>query len=161
MAPRNFSSLIRGDRVTRPALKPAPRAADRSGMLNLFRPRLPGPLPMADCWEAVRRPGRHTDEALTGTTRIWLRKLVPGRRPQQLCVLYPRLANQLAWHWRDPALTLQLLDELLVDRRGGRRGFPRVVVVELRRLRDLVEHPDLPGPPAGYWQSLRQAWSGH
>ena len=85
---------------------------------------------------AQRRAPRHADESLTGTTRSWLRRLPAGRRPLRLCVTYPRVANRIAWSWADVETTRDVLADLLEDRRGGRRGFPRPVVTELRRLRD-------------------------
>jgi hypothetical protein len=87
--------------------------------------------------DARRRPPRACDDAINGTTRGWLRRLPAGRRPLQLCCRYPRVANRIAWCWRDPLLLDQVFEDLLVDRRGGRQGFPRAVVQELRRLRDL------------------------
>ena len=71
-------------------------------MRHLPRLVLPALSTSADHWEPLRRPARHNDEALTGTTRAWLRKLPASRRPQQLCIQFPRIANLLAWHWRDP-----------------------------------------------------------
>jgi len=109
----------------------------------------------------MRRTPRHNDEALTGTTRLWLRRLPPGRRPQRLCVLYPRLANAIAWHWRDPVQCQELLDDLLTDRRGGRQGFPKLVVQELRRLRELGDRAMEPAQAAGYLDAVRQFWSRH
>ena len=118
---------------------------------------------LVDSWESVRRPSRHNDEALTGTTRAWLRRLPPGRRPNQLCVQFPRLANLLAWNWRDPVLTHGLLDELLADRRGGRAGFPKAIALELDRLRDLIEHrgETEPVPVHRTLETLRRFWSKH
>jgi len=86
----------------------------------------------------LRRPPRACDEALTGTTRQWLRRLPPGRRPMRLCLRFPRVANRIAWCWSDPVLAEQALDDLLIDRRGGREGFPKAIVMELRRLRDAI-----------------------
>ena len=96
--------------------------------------------PGAGHWARLRRPGRHNDESLTGTTRSWLRRLPAGRRPWQLCLRFPRVANRIAWCWSDAALCEQMFDDLLVDHRGGRAGFPRPVVAELRRLRDYHAH---------------------
>jgi hypothetical protein len=90
----------------------------------------------ASPWLRQRRPPRASDEALTGTTRGWLRRLPAGRRPLHLCERFPRVANRIAWCWADATLADQVFDDLLVDRRGGREGFPRVIVVELRRLRE-------------------------
>lgn len=121
----------------------------------------PPPLP-ADRWEAVRRPGRHDDESLTGTTRHWLRRLPAGRRPLQLCTQFPRVANRIAWHWRDPAEAREVLDDLLTDRRGGRSGFPRDVGAELRRLRDYLDRTgdDIDEHSRG-WGALKHFWSRH
>jgi hypothetical protein len=120
---------------------------------------------LAEPWDSVRRPARHSDEALTGTARLWLRRLPAGRRPVHLCVQFPRLANLLAWHWRDPLRTHELLDDLLSDRRGGRAGFPKSVTFELRRLRDFserqVDHNADADAALGTLETLRRFWSRH
>ncbi|MDO9074302.1 MAG: hypothetical protein Q7U73_13660 [Rubrivivax sp.] len=87
-------------------------------------------------WAPLRRPERHGDSALTGTSRRWLRQLPPRRRPLRLCEAHPRVVNRIAWCWADASLREQVLDDLLVDRRGGRRGFPAPMVRELQRLRE-------------------------
>ena len=87
-------------------------------------------------WVARRRPPRLTDQGLTDVTRTWLQRLPPGRRPVRLATRFPRVANRVALCWADTALAEQVLDDLLVDRRGGRRGFPLRVARELQRLRD-------------------------
>ena len=40
-------------------------------------------------------------------------------------------------HRPDGALTERLFEDLLIDKRGGRQGFPREVAAELMRLRSL------------------------
>jgi hypothetical protein len=57
--------------------------------------------------------------------------------PADLIELYPRIANRMALCWHDPVLMGRLLDSLLQDRRGGRKGFPDGVKDELLRLRAL------------------------
>ena len=106
-------------------------------------------------WQDQRRPPRHNDESLTGTARIWLRRLPAGQRPLKLCTRYPRVANLLAWNWHDPAATERALEDLLVDHRGGRRGFPRPIELELRRLRDFNDHGRADGD-TGWWTALRR-----
>lgn len=56
-------------------------------------------------------------------------------RPHRLCQLYPRVANRLALCWPDWALTERLFEDLMIDKREGRQGFPREVAAELMRLR--------------------------
>ncbi len=87
-------------------------------------------------WLRARRPERECDRALTGTARQWLRRLPPRRRPLRLCMAYPRVANRMAWCWSDLDLSRQVLEDLLQDRRGGRRGFAPAIVRELQRLRE-------------------------
>jgi hypothetical protein len=89
-------------------------------------------------WAPLRCAPRITDLSLTDVTRTWLHRLPPRRRPQRLSALFPRVATRIALCWNDAELAAQVLDDLLTDRRGGRRGFPAPVVRELHRLRDLV-----------------------
>lgn len=55
-------------------------------------------------------------------------------RPVELCLQYPRIANRLALAWLDTVLAKRVLEDVLADRRGGRRGFPEEVADELSRL---------------------------
>ena len=96
----------------------------------------PEPDPGQALWRSVRRVARECDLALTGTTRRWLRALPVRRRPLRLCETHPRVANRIAWCWTDVALSEAVLDDLLVDRRGGRLGFAPNILRELQRLRD-------------------------
>lgn len=107
-------------------------------------------------WQDQRRPPRHNDESLTGTARIWLRRLPAGRRPLKLCIRYPRVANRLAWCWHDPVTAEQVLEDLLVDHRGGRHGFPRPIELELRRLREFNDHGRTDTDGGGWWTTLRR-----
>ena len=130
-------------------------------MIDLPKWLLPDPFPDPGSWESVRRPPRHTDQGVTGTTRVWLRKLPIGRRPQALCLAHPRVVNRIAWCWNDALLARQVLDDLLADRRGGREGFPRVIVAELKRLRDYMVRHGAPEADAGFWGALQHFWPRH
>jgi hypothetical protein len=104
----------------------------------------------------LRRAPRDTDTTATEATRRWLRELPPRRRPLQLVAQYPRVANRLSWCWRDPGLAAQVLDDLLTDRRGGRRGFPPLVARELLRLREFNAQQRLDGDRGAWWPA--PAW---
>lgn len=103
-------------------------------------------------WARLRRAPRACDDALSGTARTWLRRLPARRRPLRLCEEFPRVANRIAWCWHDPALAEQALDDLLTDRRGGRRGFPPPIVRELQRLREFNDHQRVEDAPETLWQ---------
>jgi hypothetical protein len=87
-------------------------------------------------WTVQRRAPRQTDSVLTDVTRTWLHRLPLRRRPLRLAAQFPRVANRIALCWGEAALAEQVLADLLVDRRGGRCGFPVLVTRELQRLRD-------------------------
>lgn len=126
-------------------------------MIELLR--LPDPAAGdAARYARLRRPPRHADEALTGTTRAWLRRLPASCRPLRLCTRFPRVANRIAWCWSDHAEAGRVLADLLEDRRGGRRGFPRPIVLELERLRDLHSGRGSP-PPEGVLTQLKRRWA--
>jgi hypothetical protein len=73
---------------------------------------------------------------LLPNTRQWLDALARRAQPHALCKLYPRIANLIATMWADTEALEAYFDELLADRRRGRRGFPPDVLNDLRVLRD-------------------------
>jgi hypothetical protein len=60
---------------------------------------------------------------------------------------FPHVFNRIAATWHDPPALLEVLDDLLVDKRGGRRGFPADVLAELLILRSLVVKLSLVAAP--------------
>ena len=89
-------------------------------------------------------------ERLLSPTVLWYETLPAPVRPLALCERFPRIANGLATGWRDRDATMRCLDELLTDRRGGRRGFPAVVLQELHSLRAFFEA--VHGSRDGVWR---------
>ncbi len=63
-----------------------------------------------------------------------------------LCDYYPRIANSLAVMWGDTEGLRAYFDELFIDRRGGRRGFPPDVLNDLRVLRYFLAGSSLDKP---------------
>jgi hypothetical protein len=84
---------------------------------------------------AMRQPPRPQDLSLSALAQTWVGSLDQDERPEALLRKYPRIANRLALCWDDAALLDRVFDDLLVDRRGGRRGFPPDVQADLLRLR--------------------------
>ena len=48
---------------------------------------------------------------------------------------FPRVLNRVADVWNRPTEADRVFDELLLDGRGGRQGFPSLVIEELTRIR--------------------------
>ena len=78
------------------------------------------------------------DDALPVTIR-WVAKLPAEVRPAAMLKQFPRIANVIARAWTDAAEIQAVVDDLLVDRRGGRQGFPLEVTEELLVLRDYYQ----------------------
>lgn len=86
-------------------------------------------------WQRLREPPRPQDLVLSSLAQRWCESLQQRYRPTQLCARFPRLANRLALCWNDEALASRVLDDLVVDKRRNRTGFPPEVSQELIRLR--------------------------
>jgi hypothetical protein len=70
----------------------------------------------------------------------WVAGLPREVRPFELLKQFPRIANMLAQAWHDPAAFREYMFDLLIDRRGGRKGFPQNVRSELLQLRSYFDH---------------------
>jgi len=86
----------------------------------------------------VRRKAKPCEELLP-TTATWYARLPLTVQPRALHEHFPRIANGLAAAWRDRDATLDYFDDLLSDRRGGRKGFPPHVLEELQLLKTFYE----------------------
>jgi len=97
---------------------------------------------------ATLRRRQPYNEALPATLG-WVASLPAEVRPLALLVEFPRIANILARAWNDAADFQGQMEDLLVDRRGSRSGFPLEVLEDLLTLRDyyLGRYPHLPSPP--------------
>ena len=94
---------------------------------------------VAQNWLQRRRPLTESERRVTRGAMQWMLGLPQEVRPVELLRRYPRIANRLAECWSDAEATDRNLDDLLIDRRGGRQGFPPPVAEELVRLRERWE----------------------
>jgi hypothetical protein len=118
------------DTKTPPARRPAAEPTTESG------------------WQRLREHPRPYDQALSQLAMTWCDSLPQRHRPTQLCALFPRVANRLALCWNDASLVSRVLDDLVLDRRRNRAGFPPEVSQELIRLRLL--RPSRHGDNSGF-----------
>jgi len=85
-------------------------------------------------WQGRRRKPLPSDRALTGEAMDWVVSLPTALRPHTSCEQFPRVVNAVASSWGDLHFSLQVLDHMINDYRGGRRGFPPAVLMELQAL---------------------------
>jgi hypothetical protein len=89
---------------------------------------------------------RRMSELSTGllrTTIAWASTLPADIQPRALLHKFPRIANLIATMWIDPNSLRRYVDDLLMDSRSGRQGFPVDVLRELFQLRSHFDelHP--------------------
>jgi len=89
---------------------------------------------------------------LTEDATHFVESLPEDLRPYTLARTFPRIVNKMAELWRRPAQMDVLFDELLVDTRGGRQGFPLTVLFEITALKDHYQTAVFPRQlEAGSW----------
>ena len=93
--------------------------------------------PGADAPIARRRS--LSPETVNLQTINWLAGLPSDLRPRLLPVQFTHVANTLGHLWSRPDDCLAYFEELLLDRRGNRSGFPLKVAMELAGLKNHLE----------------------
>src|SRR5690349_3274320 len=86
-----------------------------------------------------RRPVSSDDAQLCAEARRLLQRLDQRVLPIHLACRFPRVMNKIARLWYRPAHLDRYFEELLIDKRGGREGFPFAVAVELAVLKDYYQ----------------------
>lgn len=133
-----------GTPVRMPALSPVglrelPSPDARPDAVRTERP-WPNPPPVREGLRpdptvlAMRRPPTPFDRQLTRLGIRWFQSIPRRHRPRELASRFPHIVNRMALLWGKRDLVERYFDDLLVDRRGGRQGFPREVSQELLAL---------------------------
>jgi hypothetical protein len=95
-----------------------PPSAEQASEVDCAKPRLSEPA-----------------NGLLKTTFAWAATLPVHVQPRALMCQFPRIANLIAAMWADANSLRRYVDDLLVDKRGNRQGFPVDVLRELFALR--------------------------
>jgi hypothetical protein len=103
-------------------------------------------MPPSQTPESVPRRQPQVAERLSVDALRWLDQLPVSVRPRHLEREFPRIANALSRQWRSPSACIAYLDELLMDKRGDRRGFPLEIVLELATLKSHFQTAIYPVP---------------
>lgn len=86
-------------------------------------------------WADQRKPPVASDVELQKETRQWLGEMPDRVRPMHLAVRFPRIANKIFSVWHRPEQCIHVFDELMMDYRGTRTGFPVEIAKEITNLR--------------------------
>jgi hypothetical protein len=101
--------------------------------------------PVVVDWSQRRAPPKPRDKVLRSETHLWIRSIPWPVQPKHLCRAHPHLANRLAQCWGSHAQVMKFMDDVLVDRRGHRKGVSDKVRLELTRLAELHAERSRPG----------------
>lgn len=100
---------------------------------------------------------KRSSEPVNGLLRPtinWASSLPPEVVPNALLQMFPRICNLLAVLWDDPNSARRYLNDLLVDKRGNRQGFPLDILRELLAM--LAHYEDLHPESAQPWQAMNK-----
>jgi hypothetical protein len=91
---------------------------------------------VAEAKAKARRSGSGAKRELDQRSKVIVKALPKPMRPMQTCTDFPHIMNLIAASWHEPKAFVKTLDELLMDDRGDRQGFPFPIIVELTELRE-------------------------
>lgn len=100
-------------------------------------------------FEEVRRDSAIAGPLTEGALRWWAGLAQMGvAPPEALKARFPHVLNKIAAAWGSALAMTELMQELLMDHRGGRQGFPFDALVEVQALNDahLSRYPSGPMP---------------
>ncbi|MEO8627209.1 MAG: hypothetical protein ABI612_03795 [Betaproteobacteria bacterium] len=98
----------------------------------------------SSAFQTLRRRPSQDDLELSTECKAFLSSLEPALEPKELAGKYPRILNQVARLWRRPMQLDQYFEELLIDTRGNRQGFPMKIVLELSTLKEHYHRATFP-----------------
>ncbi len=99
---------------------------------------------VSSAFQTLRRSPSQEDLQLSSESKAFLSALGPTLEPKELAGKYPRILNQVARLWRRPMQLDQYFEELLIDTRGNRQGFPMKIVLELSTLKEHYHQATFP-----------------
>ena len=85
---------------------------------------------------ATAQRAREQPGVLEAATIQWMAELPQHVRPNEMATRFPHIANALATCWPKPERCRGYFDDVLLDRRGDRKGFPGRVAMELAALKN-------------------------
>jgi hypothetical protein len=96
----------------------------------------PSSQPAAGTGAARRAPDGPEDRTLNAAAQVWYAALPKTVQPALLAERYPGICNRMSERWQHPDLVIPYFDDLLMDNRGGRQGFPISIAIEIASLKE-------------------------
>jgi hypothetical protein len=109
-------------------------------------------------FNSMRRALEQSDSQLTAEGKSLMASLEETVKPKELATRYPRIVNRIAREWRAPAALDRYFEELLMDTRGNRQGFPLKIVMELSTLRELYTGMSGSARNASVWDESQSVY---
>ena len=119
------------------------------------------PSPADAAFKSMRSTAEAADSQLTAESTALLASLDEGVRPKELASRYPRIVNKIARDWRLPSQLDRYFQELLMDTRGNRQGFPLKIVMELSTLREHYTGMSGSARAASVWDANQSIFERH
>ena len=94
-------------------------------------------------------------QTLSTAAKSWIDQLPSALQPANMARDFPHIANRLAQLWPSNQPCRLYFDELLLDNRGDRKGFPPKVAVELASLKSYYESAVFPSAQT-VWDELAE-----
>jgi len=89
-------------------------------------------------------------------TLEWARKLPARVRPMQTLQSFPHVANRMSLLWASPEHFEPYARGLMLDMRGGRKGFPAPVAAEIATLYEYHATSAFPRAPDPWDKNYRR-----
>jgi hypothetical protein len=96
----------------------------------------PGSQPAAGTGAGRRARDIQEDGTLNAVAQAWYAALPKTVQPALLAEGFARICNRMGERWLQPDQIIPYFDELLMDNRGGRQGFPISIAIEIASLKE-------------------------
>jgi hypothetical protein len=87
-------------------------------------------------FEHLRKPETSADRQLSDEAAQLVASFDPSIQPIETAKRYPRIVNRIASLWKKPSRMDDYFEDLMIDRRGNRQGFPLQVAFEIAVLQE-------------------------
>jgi hypothetical protein len=103
---------------------------------------------------SLRQPDSPYDSKLSLAAIAWMSELPQEVAPLVLANQFPRIVNRLSRFWDSPRMMDDYFQQLLMDRRSKRKGFPKKILDELYALAEHYRALHKSSSKSDLWESI-------